>query len=199
MNTSTSALRQLSVRQLDPAGVRLKGGKFSRYGDQVSEEMARPLPYRDVHALFDVVVNVYSALFSGLLPPGVVDEMTRRIANDGFLDEDVSAGELTAFIGDLVQRLHYAMGSGDTLPDPSPRLTWHIVHVPTESVGAACRSELIELGSPAVDVREAEPDGWEVVAAFPELPPDQSFADRVAQLEVVARQQGGQYTGSEGG
>jgi hypothetical protein len=161
----------------------------------VSEEMARALPYRDVHALFDVVVNVYAALFNGSVPPRLIEKIIRRMTEDGFLDEGASVGELTATIGDLVQRLHYAMGSGDALPDPSPREVWHSLHTPTESAGTACCHELAELGSSAVELREAEPDGWEVAAAFPELPPDQSFADRVAQLEAVAQRYGGRYTG----
>ena len=160
--------------------------------------MARPLPYSDVHALFDVVVNIYAALFTGSMPPDMVSNVTRRMVADGFLPADASAGELAAAIGDLVQRLHYAMGSYDVLPAPSPREVWHSVSGPTEQAGAACRDAFVELGSPAAVLSEVEPDGWEVLACFLELPPDSSFDGRVMQLEAVAQRHGDLYTGSQG-
>jgi hypothetical protein len=29
------------------------------------EEMARPLPFKDIHAIFDVILTLYSELFNG--------------------------------------------------------------------------------------------------------------------------------------
>jgi hypothetical protein len=86
-------------------------------------KMARPLPEQDIRALFDVVVVVLGELLGGQVPPDLTASMIRRLAKDGFLGGDASVGELGAVIGDLVQRLHYAMGAYDSLPEPSPRET----------------------------------------------------------------------------
>jgi len=165
------------------------------YGDGVTDEMAKPLPYRDIHAVFDVVVVFHSELLSGAAPPDMVRRMTNRMTRDGFLPPGASAGELAATIGDLVQRLHYAMGSDDVLPQASPREIWHSLQAATESAALACRDELIELGSPAVVVREIEPDVWEALASFPDLPPDPSFEARRTQLQGLAQRLASRYSG----
>ncbi len=162
------------------------------------EEMARPLPARDMLALFDVTLMFYSELLDGEVPPKIVSRLNRRMAEDGLLPPGTSAGELAATLGDLVQKLHYAMGSGDVLPEPSPRATWHSLYADTAQAIETCRDALIETGSPAVEVREIEPGLWEALASFPELPPDPSFDQRVMQLEGLAEQCGCRYSGSQG-
>lgn len=142
------------------------------YSDRVPEEMARPLPYRDMQALFDVTLIFHSRLLNGEAPPEMVTRTVRRMTEDGLLPEGASAGELAATVGDLIQKLHYPMGSGDVLPEPSPRETWHSLYAPTVQVAEACRDALIDVGSPAVLVREINPATWEALAAFPDLPPD---------------------------
>lgn len=169
-----------------------------RYGACMAEEMARPLPYSDMHAVFDVTLMFYGELFSGHAPARMVERMVRRMSEDGFLPPQASAGELTATIGDLVQKLHYAMGSGGDLPQPSPREIWHSLHASTVQMAQECRDALIDAGSPAVLVREIEPGLWEALASFPDLPPDPSFEGRVTQLEELAERHRCRYSGSQG-
>jgi hypothetical protein len=162
------------------------------------EEMARPLPYRDMLALFDVTLTFYAELFNGEVPPGITSRLVRRMADDGLLSSGSSAGELAATLGDLVQKLHYAMGSGDTLPQASPRETRHSLYADSAQAIETCRDALIDVGSPAVEVQEIEPGRWEALASFPELPPDPSFDQRVTQLEGLAARYGCRYSGSQG-
>jgi hypothetical protein len=158
--------------------------------------MARPLPEQDVHALFDVVVVFLGELVGGQAPPDLTASMIRRLAKDGFLSGDASVGELGAVIGDLVQRLHYAMGAYDSLPEPSPRETTYRLLAPTEPAALACRAELIASGGSDVLVRDLGVAGWEVLTTFPDLSPDPAFRAREAQLETLARQHGARYCGS---
>ena len=82
-------------------------------------------------------------------------------------------------------------------PAPVPRLTRHDMSVPTHDAAQACRSELMQWGALAVEISKAA-DGtvWQVQASFPELVPDPSYARRVAQLQDLAAEQGGEYHGS---
>jgi hypothetical protein len=159
--------------------------------------MARPLPYEDMLALFHVTLVFYSELFNGEVPPETVTSMVHRMSEDGLLSPEASAGELAAIIGDLVQKLHYALGSGDVLPEPSPRETWHSLHASSRHVAESSRDALIDVGSRAVVVREIQPGVWETLASFPDLPPDRSFDQRVTQLGELAERHGCRYSGSQ--
>ena len=134
---------------------------------------------------------------AGQAAPDLTDKMIRRLAEGGFVAPDASVGELGAVVGDLCQRLHYAMGAHDTVPDASPRETRYALLMPTEAAARACQVELIASGGGDVAVDAADNDGWNVFASFPDLPPDRAFRDRVAQLETLARRHGGRYSGSQ--
>jgi hypothetical protein len=158
--------------------------------------MAKPLPEQDIHALFDVVVVLLGELIEGQVPAELTARMIRRLAKDGLLGHEASAGELGAVVGDLVQRLHYAMGAYDSLPEPSPRTTTYSLLMPTEAAARACQAELTALGGSDVSVRDLGADGWKVLTTFSELSPDRAFREREAQLEALARRHRGQYSGS---
>jgi hypothetical protein len=64
-------------------------------------KLAKPLPEQDIHALFDVVVVLLGELVGGQVPAELTAMMIRRLAKDGFLDQEASAGELGAVVGDL--------------------------------------------------------------------------------------------------
>jgi hypothetical protein len=158
-------------------------------------QMARPLPERDVHALFDVVVVFLGQLEAGEATPELTTRMIRRLAGNGFLATDASEGELAAVVGDLCQRLHYAMGAHDTLPEPSLRETTYTLVLPTEKAARACDGEVTTLG--ALDSSVSVGDhGWHLLATFPDVAPDSTFRDRVVQLEALARRHGGRYAGA---
>jgi hypothetical protein len=158
--------------------------------------MARPLPERDMHALFDVVVVFLGQLVAGETPPELTARIIRRLARDGYLASNASVGELAAVVGDLCQRLHYAMGAYDTLPEPSRRETSYTLALPTEQAAHACEAKVTAMGALATSVTAAD-EGWHLLARFPDLPPDPSFRDRVTQLQALARRHGGQYAGAQ--
>jgi hypothetical protein len=160
-------------------------------------KMAKPLPEQDIHALFDVVVVLLGELVGGQVPAELTAMMVRRLARDGFLDHEASAGELGAVVSDLAQRLHYAMGAYDSLPEPSPRTTTYSLLMPTEAAARACQAELTASGGSDVLVRDLGADGWKVLTTFPELSPDPAFREREAQLEALARRHRGRFSGSQ--
>jgi hypothetical protein len=158
--------------------------------------MARPLPDRDVRALFDVVVVFLAQLVSGEASPELTDRMIRRLAGDGHLAADASVGELGAVVGDLCQRLHYAMGGHDTLPEPSPRATTYTLVLPTQQKAEACEADVRAMGGSDPTVAAGD-QGWDLSATFADLAPDSAFHDRVAQMEALARRHGGRYAGAQ--
>ena len=158
--------------------------------------MARPLPEADVRALFDVVVVFNGQLLAGEAGPDLTARMIRRLADDGFLAADASVGELGAVVGDLCQRLHYAMGAYDELPEPGARQTTYILLLPTVEAARAGQADLAALGGRDVLVA-VDDEGWRVTAGFPDLAPDPAFHDRVAQLQALARRHGGRYAGAQ--
>src|SRR5215207_1553638 len=108
--------------------------------------MARPLPERDICALFHIVVTFGGQLMVGRAPPTMTGTMIRRLADDGLLSADASPGDLAALIDDLCRRLHYAMGANDRLPDPRPPGMIHVLRLSSESTARAVGAELTASG-----------------------------------------------------
>lgn len=179
--------------------------------------MTRPLPERDLNAVFDVVLHVHSALHNDGLPDDVFDHLARRLAEDGLLPAGASKGEVNWMLADLVQVLHWAADpeSDRPYPDPQPReVQHHLVFGTGETAARAFLSEAVACGGRDVWARQGQsrwyagPDGerkpadppetWLVDVAFGELPPDPGFDARVAQLTEMATRHGGEYGGSQG-
>ncbi|GIH21683.1 hypothetical protein [Rugosimonospora africana] len=159
-------------------------------------EMARPLPERDVHVLFDVLVVLEGELLSGQFSRDVMAHVMRRLANDGLLAGDASVGEFTAAVGDLVLRLRYALGEYPELPEPWPRETTYLLRLPNPEVARLCEEQLVAWGGSAVTVCGVERGSeWEVRATFAELAPDPSHDERGVQLVRLAGEYGGRYEG----
>jgi hypothetical protein len=149
-----------------------------------------------MHALFDIVVTFGGQLMAGEAPSEMTNRMIRRLARDGRLPAVASPGDLAALIDDLCQRLHYAMGAGDALPDPLPAGMVHVLRLPSQSSARAAHTELTTLGGTEASVDAADGE-WNAFARFSEHPPDQSFLDRQRQLEDLARRHGGRYVGAQ--
>jgi hypothetical protein len=171
-------------------------------------QMTRPLPERDMRALFDILVVFQGELLLGQVSPDVTAHVTRRLANDGLVAQDASIGQLGAVMGDLLQRIRYALGEYPTLPAPSPPGTTYVVSVPTVEAARACQVVLVAWGGSAVTIRNAkdsrgwtiraaeDTNVWEVAATFPELAPDPAHDLRVGRLRELADEHGGRYQGS---
>jgi hypothetical protein len=161
------------------------------------ELTTNPLPKQDVLSLFDILVVLLGQLSLGQVPDHLTERVILRLSRDGLLPREASVGQLRLIVADLVERLRFAMGDYASYPAPVPRLTRHDMSVPTHDAAQACRSELMQWGALAVEISKAA-DGtvWQVQASFPELVPDPSYARRVAQLQDLAAEQGGEYHGS---
>lgn len=150
-----------------------------------------------MRVLFDIVVVLNGELLAGQVSPEVTGHVVRRLAKNGLIADDASVGELTAVVGDLVQRMRYALGEYLTLPGPSARETTHVLIVPTAEAARACREALADWGGSGVTVRESQrADGFEVTATFPELAPDPGHEARAARVQGLAGEHGGRYQGS---
>ena len=150
-----------------------------------------------MRALFDIVVTFGGELMVGEAPPTMTGTMIRRLADDGRLSADASPGDLGALIDDLCQRLHYAMGANDRLPDSRPPGMIHIVRLSSESAARAVGAELTASGGLDVSVHLIDGE-WETHARFSEHPPDQGFDDRRRRLDELALRHGGRYAGAQG-
>ena len=154
----------------------------------------------DLEAIFDVVTIVHGHLLEDELAPDMVRALLSRLTNDGPLPAGASAGELNALLADLCQRMHWAMSAHDDYPEPRPRQTTYYLDVPDEEV-EDCVAALTALGGdvsrPPAEDRPASL-GWQIAAAFPDLPPDPGHQARVAQLSSLAHRHGGELKGFGG-
>jgi len=161
------------------------------------EPTTNSLPKQDVLGLFDILVVLLGELTLGQVPSDLTERFIRRLSKDGLLPAEASVGQLSVTVADLVERLRFAMGDYASYPAPVPRLTGHDVSVPSHDAAQACRSRLMQWNALAVEIsNDADRSVWEVKASFPELAPDPSYHRRVAQLQDLAAEHGGEYLGS---
>ncbi|WP_170215117.1 hypothetical protein [Micromonospora aurantiaca] len=175
----------------------------------------RSLPEPDLRALLAVVLAVHADLHLGELPDHIIERLARRLTTDGLIPRAASKGEVNALLGDLAQRLHWAMNPNpdQPYPRPAPRQVTHSLLFPTGE--AAARGFLVSAtalgGTDAWVRREPRPgaeepggantrggshDVWLVDVTFAELPPDPDFVARRTQLATLAEDHGGRYTGN---
>ncbi|MBU8857786.1 MULTISPECIES: hypothetical protein [unclassified Micromonospora] len=173
------------------------------------------LPEPDLRALLAVVLVVHAELRLGELPEGIFTRLARRLTTDGLIPRAASKGEVNALLGDLGQRLHWAMNPNpdQAYPRPAPRQVTHSLLFAAGE--AAARGFLVSAtalgGTDAWVRREPRPgteepggantrggshDVWLVDVAFAELPPDPDFVARRKQLAALAADHGGRYIGS---
>jgi len=161
------------------------------------EPQPRALPESDLEAIFGVLAVVHGNLSADQLPPGLVRQLVNRLTGHGPLPDGASPGELNALLGDLCQRMHWAMSHdyGD-YPEPMSRRTTYYLDVPDGEIDT-CTTALINLGGEVSrhQVDAAPSSGGHIAVAFPDLPPDPSHHARVAQLSTLARRHGGEFAG----
>ncbi len=196
------------MRNRWPAARRAAGGRVGRYRGG----MTRALPEPDLHALFAVLLAVHGALSWDELPDEMYERLAGRLAKDGLLPPDASKGQLNALLADLAQRMHWAMGTGEEYPQPIPPGVVHDVVMPGgEADAEAFATAAAALGGRDVWARPGHaawtvlPDGrrrpidppgtWLVAVTFDEMPPDDDFRAREAELTVLAERHGGRYSG----
>jgi hypothetical protein len=158
----------------------------------------RALPGSDLEAIFGALAVVHGNLLADQLPPDLVRQLLNRLTRHGPLPEGASPGELNALLGDLCQRMHWAMSPeyGD-YPEPMPRRTTYYLDIPDGEIDA-CTTALINLGGQVSRHRiddATDPSAGHIAAAFPDLPPDPSHHARVAQLSTLAHRHGGELAG----
>jgi hypothetical protein len=183
------------------------------YGGLV-DRTTHPLPERDLHALFAVLLAVHGALFVDELPEQIFAPLAARLVEDGLLPVGASKGEVNALLADLAQRTHWVMRQSpdQPYPEPLPREVTHDLTFPAgEAAARAFVADVVALGGRDVGVRPGQsgwtmrPDGarepldppgtWLVGVTFSELPPDPDFHARAAQLDALATRHGGYYNG----
>ncbi len=175
-------------------------------------DMTRALPEPDLHALFAVLLAVHGALSWDELPDEMYERLAGRLAQDGLLPADATKGQLNALLADLAQRMHWAMGVGEEYPQPIPPGVVHAVVMPGgEADAEAFASAAAALGGRDVWARPGRtawtvladgrrrptdpPGTWLVAVTFDEMPPDEDFRAREAELTVLAERHGGRYSG----
>jgi len=170
------------------------------------EDTTRPLPERDLQALFVLLLTVHGALHMDELPDRLHQRLARRLMEDGLLPRGASKGEVNALLADLAQRMHWAMdpSSDRPYPQPGPREVTHDARFPTGQAAAqAFAADAVALGGRDSWTRPGaygrEPSGtWLVGVTFGELPPDPGLRAREDQLRALAERHGGSYEGHHG-
>ncbi|MEU8301392.1 hypothetical protein AB0C04_29405 [Micromonospora sp. NPDC048909] len=170
----------------------------------------RPLPYQDLAALLGLSLVLHGPLVAGQLPSDVTQRLIRRLTEHGPLPAGASEGDLSLFLHDLAQRLHWAMGYGAEYPEATARQTTYYIDLPGLSAVEACRAELTELSPQRLATYRPGEAGrlmtsnehlaagldWQLVVAFPELIPSPAFEARVRALSALAQRHGGRLAGS---
>jgi hypothetical protein len=122
------------------------------------ESSGRALPTSDHQAILGVLSIVQGYLMAGELPADLTDRLIDRLSRHGSLPEGASAGQLNLLLGDLAQRMHWAMSDEDTdYPGTSPlRNSFHL-ELPGDAV-ASCVQALTELNGENIRI-EPGPTG----------------------------------------
>ena len=168
-----------------------------------SNESRNAMRQQDVEVLIGIVATVTGRLYAGQLDTDTTRKFAERFVNAGLLSPEPggnlpSAGKVRLALEDLVQRLRYAYGDYEIEPTPEPYMTAHVLELPSEAVAVECQGDL-----PAGQVRDPlvryeNGGGWLLFAHYPELPPDQDFNERMADLRQTVERHGGRYTGHQG-
>ncbi|BCJ48288.1 hypothetical protein GCM10010168_26480 [Actinoplanes ianthinogenes] len=156
--------------------------------------MSRVLPEADLAAIFGVLVVVHGDLHAEQLDPDLTAHLIRRLSEHGPLPAGASPGELNALLGDLCQRLHWAMGVGEDYPEPSPRVVTYQLGMPDEEAAGAVARQLSADGGTVTTVPSSA-SSWLVEATFPDLVPSAGHRHRTDYVTMLAEQHGGSYLG----
>lgn len=158
----------------------------------------------DLQALIGIL-----AVLQGELLAGSSDELAlalrRRMSAAGLMTatyEETDVGRLQIALDDLNQRLRYAVGECDEVPEPrlDRAATRHDFSVPDDGRARAFAQALRASGAGGViiEMGSDEPKIAHVSGTFPELAPNPDFFERRAQVRELVARHGGRYRGSHG-
>ena len=151
----------------------------------------RPLERRDALALIGLTAVLGGHLLAGDLDPHLVDHLARRLGTDG-------PPELRLALGDLTERLRYALGEYDQPPVPDTGEGNHLLGFATQETALAFAETVGDSGAAPVEVDGLAYDGavrWEVAVRTSELPLSAAFDAQVDRLRALAAEHGGTYGG----
>jgi hypothetical protein len=151
----------------------------------------RPLDRRDAVALIGLAAVLEAHLLAGDLDPHVADHLGRRLGTDG-------PPELRLALGDLTQRLRYALGEYDQPPAPDTGEGNHLLGFATRKAARAFAEAVGDSAEAPLEVDGPAYDGavrWEVAVRTSELPLSAAFDAQVDRLRSLAAEHGGTYGG----
>jgi Regulator of ribonuclease activity B len=160
-----------------------------------------PLGRSDAAALIGVTAVLQGYLLIGELVPDLVDALNRRLHRAGLVGSDAGPAELRLALGDLTDRIRYALGEYDEPPAPGTGETRQHFGFVSETEAQAFARAAIEDGESAappeaVDGRAYDGHvGWQVAVRVAELPLSDGFDRHVARLRELAARHGGSYGG----
>lgn len=167
-----------------------------------SSASRNPVSQQDVEVLIGIVATLTGNLLGGDVDPDTSAAFAERFVSAGLLEpapdgNPLPAGEVGLALEDLVQRLRYAYGDYDEIPEPLPRIVAHVLELPSEEAARMSHDML-----PSGQMRDAEfyhdgTNAWQLVAYYPELRPGRDFDQRAAALRQIATRHGGRYSGSQ--
>jgi hypothetical protein len=187
------------------------------YSDEM-ETPGRALPKSDYEAILGVVSILSGYLVVNELPEDFTDRLIRRLVEHGPLEEGASAGGLNLLLGDLAQRMHWAMSDEDTpYPGPSPRRNTFYLELPG-TAAQSCMEALTALGGANIRTAPGPTGNWtthptgpdgelerqstdmpgsrKILVDFPDLAPDAAYHERVHELESLVGRWGGRFLGA---
>jgi hypothetical protein len=144
---------------------------------------------QDAEALIGLLAVLEGHLINGDLDPHVVDRLSERVVGPG-----VGAAELRVALGNLSQRLRYALGEHEEPPTPDPGLVDVYVGFATLADARAFSEAVSSAGGPvAVDGRSYDDEAvrWEVAVRSTTLPLSAEFDLERARLLALAAEHGG--------
>lgn len=189
-----------------------------QYSDEM-EPPGRSLPKSDYRAILGIVSTTSGYLMANELPADLTDSLIRWLAERGPLEEGASAGDLNLLLGDLAQRMHWAMSDEDVpYPAPSPRRNTFHLEVPAAAV-QSCIDALAAIGGTGIRTEPGPTGSWTtrptgpngelerystdipgsrtVLVDFADLSPDPAYRERVRELDALAGRWGGRFLGSD--
>ena len=148
---------------------------------------------QDADALIGVLAVLEGHLVAGDLDPRVIDRLSRRLVGPG-----AGAAELRVALGNLNQRLRYALGEYDEAPGPDTgavdQYFGFISEADAETFAEAVRAQHKTTGPPVpVDGRGYD-DGavrWQVAVRSTTLPLSAAFDAESGRLLALAAEHGG--------
>jgi hypothetical protein len=156
---------------------------------------------RDATALVGLTAVLEGHLLTGHLDPHVVDHLVNWLRSAGVLGPTDGPPELRLLLGDLNQRLRYALGEYDEPPAPATGQVDQRFGFAERSAALAFAESVSDPATEPIEVDGRAYDGevhWQVAVRTSELPLSADFDAHVRRLCALAAEHGGRYGGWDG-